>query len=628
MYAEDADTRLSTNNMNNTTIIFANNIAKSNGGALYLNNSYIYETTLVTFAHNAVSSAEGKGGAIYVKDDSSCRASKCFLQINANNAIQFIKNSATYGPVLYGGMLDRCFFQESNINMLGRDYFKNVSAYKPTLSSITSDQVRICVCKSESQIDCNTREINTTKMRGETIKLTAISVDQDENPGLSIIRAFYVEPLAELDVGEWRNTANRRCTNLSYHIFTIESSATLVLQLLDKCQDSPLSTITVHIQLTTCSRGFELINDRCTCDRRLAQYFDVCNIDTRSVKRKGPTWLRYDQHHFKLSTNCPLDYCTCQVSSPTISLLSPDQQCANHRSGVLCGACKDNYSITLGGSKCSRCTSSYSAIGWTVLFAVAGLALVALLLVCNMTISASTLNGLIFYANVVSISGLTSLHNCSLCPILRVFLAWLNLHGLGTADLLLFWHGHLPQDVAPVGLPYLHLVSGHGNHTGQSLLLHSHESLWHQQHRHTGHSLHLVLHQNTQDHHNSSQCHTGTTESPRQHHSPAHALQSLDLRRQHGIPKGKACGSLCSGSLLLALPLPALHSAADIRSMCALHVSQEVSVGLQVCTKYGLRVHHGCLPCTLQQETSILDWTHVTDTLSSLPCICLQLWKY
>ena len=76
-------------------------------------------------------------------------------------------------------------------------------------------------------------------MRGETIKLT----DQDENPGLSIIRAFYVEPLAELDVGEWRNTANRMCTNLSYHIFTVESSATLVLQLVDKCEDSTLSTI-------------------------------------------------------------------------------------------------------------------------------------------------------------------------------------------------------------------------------------------------------------------------------------------------------------------------------------------------------------------------------------------------
>ena len=51
----------------------------------------------------------------------------------------------------------------------------------------------------------------------------------------------------------------------------------------------------------------------------------------------------------------------------------------------------------------------------------------AFLLVCNMTISHGILNGLIFYANVVSISGLTSLHNCSIHPILTVFIAWFNL---------------------------------------------------------------------------------------------------------------------------------------------------------------------------------------------------------
>ena len=44
-----------------------------------------------------------------------------------------------------------------------------------------------------------------------------------------------------------------------------------------------------------------------------------------------------------------------------------------------------------------------------------------------MTISHGTLSGLIFYANVVSISGLTSLQNCSIYPVLSVFIAWVNL---------------------------------------------------------------------------------------------------------------------------------------------------------------------------------------------------------
>ena len=47
-------------------------------------------------------------------------------------------------------------------------------------------------------------------------------------------------------------------------------------------------------------------------------------------------------------THCPLDY--CNVTSLLISLTDPDEQCANHRHGVMCGGCQENYSIALGGS--------------------------------------------------------------------------------------------------------------------------------------------------------------------------------------------------------------------------------------------------------------------------------------
>lgn len=74
-----------------------------------------------------------------------------------------------------------------------------------------------------------------------------------------------------------------------------------------------------------------------------------------------------------------------------------------------------------------RCTSNFSFIWLTVLFAIMGMALVAFLLVCNMTISHGTMNGLIFYANVLSTSGLLTLNNCSINPVLTVFTAWINL---------------------------------------------------------------------------------------------------------------------------------------------------------------------------------------------------------
>ena len=138
----------------------------------------------------------------------------------------------------------------------------------------------------------------------------------------------------------------------------------------------------------------------------------------------GQPTLRYDEQYLKIHNNCPLDYCQIQATYKNISLEFPDEQCANN---LTCGSCQDNYSIGLGGSKCLLCTSNSPLICLIPVFAVAGVALVALLLVCNMTISHGTLNGLIFYANVISITRLTSLQSCSIHPILSVFIAWLNL---------------------------------------------------------------------------------------------------------------------------------------------------------------------------------------------------------
>ena len=201
----------------------------------------------------------------------------------------------------------------------------------------------------------------------------------------------------------------------------------LILQPEGYCERSEFSSINVHITITPCSRGLQVNNDRCECERRL-KYFNIttCEIGINFIQRKGAIWLRYDKQHLKVHTNCPLDY--CDITSNTISLSRPDGQCANHHSGVICGACQGQLQHCTGKLQMLTVHLNSYAFTWLIpVFAVAGIALVALLLVCNMTISHGTLNGLIFYANVVSISGLTSLQNCSIHPILSVFIAWVNL---------------------------------------------------------------------------------------------------------------------------------------------------------------------------------------------------------
>ena len=123
--------------------------------------------------------------------------------------------------------------------------------------------------------------------------------------------------------------------------------------------------------------------------------------------------------------DCPFDYC---VEKPVnISLGNPDsadEQCAYNRTASLCGMCHEHLSLVFGSSRCQECSSYY--IFLLIPFALSGIALVALILLFNMTVATGTIHGLIFYANI-----LTASHSLFLpfaTPnFLSVFVSWLNL---------------------------------------------------------------------------------------------------------------------------------------------------------------------------------------------------------
>ena len=78
----------------------------------------------------------------------------------------------------------------------------------------------------------------------------------------------------------------------------------------------------------------------------------------------------------------------------------------------------------LGISHCRQCTNSHLVL--LIAFAVMGVALVFLLLVCKLTVATGTLSGLVFYANIVGVNRTTFLPVES-NSLLSVFIAWLNL---------------------------------------------------------------------------------------------------------------------------------------------------------------------------------------------------------
>ena len=122
-----------------------------------------------------------------------------------------------------------------------------------------------------------------------------------------------------------------------------------------------------------------------------------------------------------LHPHCPFDYCTSKELY--IAVDDSDKQCNNNRTGLLCGKCAQNFSLALGTNRCLQCSDHY--LWLAVAFAFAGVALVLLLLVLRLTVAVGTINGLVFYANILAMNSATFFNPHA--NVLTVFIAWLNL---------------------------------------------------------------------------------------------------------------------------------------------------------------------------------------------------------
>ena len=81
--------------------------------------------------------------------------------------------------------------------------------------------------------------------------------------------------------------------------------------------------------------------------------------------------------------------------------------------------------MVFGSSKCIYCTNIHILI--TIIVILAGIVLVVLLYLLNLTVTNGTINGIIFYANIISINDSVFLVNDNVFKPLRVFISFANL---------------------------------------------------------------------------------------------------------------------------------------------------------------------------------------------------------
>ena len=181
-----------------------------------------------------------------------------------------------------------------------------------------------------------------------------------------------------------------------------------------------------YVQLSPCPIGFTLQDGICSCDPVLLTVIDKCYIDYSAIRHPANFWIvaHTQANDTKyLVSSCLMDYCLPYSSN--INLLYPDLQCQFNRSGILCSQCPHPLSMVLGSSRCIKCTNVHILI--TIIVIVAGIALVVLLYALNLTVTNGTINGIIFYANIVSINDSVFLVNDNIFKPLRVFISFTNL---------------------------------------------------------------------------------------------------------------------------------------------------------------------------------------------------------
>ena len=96
----------------------------------------------------------------------------------------------------------------------------------------------------------------------------------------------------------------------------------------------------------------------------------------------------------------PLDYCKDDNDSVNVTLEDPSVQCDFNRIGLLCGRCGQYFNLALGCLHCIPCNNNYHS-ALILFFALAGVILIAIIFILQLTVSIGTLNGLLFYANII-----------------------------------------------------------------------------------------------------------------------------------------------------------------------------------------------------------------------------------
>ena len=404
-------THLTTSNGGHVS--FINNSAHRYGGAIYsMDNDYIF--------------LKFKNHMVYGDQCTVYDLTAAFVNNKAGRA----------GDTLYGGVFTFCQDTMIKDNFLKHIlHCSNVPSIirnaQPvhTLSPVSSDPQVVCPCINGT-INCSIRLIDREIYPGQilNVPLVAVGLCGGISPGTIVAKCDKKINLISSTTADY--TSACAVTNYTVKLTSYVPFTTVELNVAD-IDIYSIEPFGINLSILPCPLGLVLNSSSgsCACDNRITSLLGViCNISwmPHPIQRSGNNWLSHQHNNCIIAhSGCPFDYCS--TLPVKFNLNESDHQCSYNRSGILCGKCMNGFSLMIGSNRCTNCTgTTLVSVSIVIIAATAGIVLVIFLILLNLTVSVGSINGLLFYANIVRLNESVFFSQGNI-PVITQFISWCNL---------------------------------------------------------------------------------------------------------------------------------------------------------------------------------------------------------
>ena len=422
---------------NNTAMVIENAVLHFFGNVTFRNNTGsqggaigLYGTsTLMLMPQSNLNffnnTAQDRGGAIYVRDSgppvigfktTQLKTRQCFLAYNNDFSLDNITNWQTKlifkgnqvltkggGESVFASTLQGC--RQSGQPRINNESLEwhNVIQYQD-LSKTTKEQI------STYPIFIKFTEEEWMVSPGEVFDATIKLIDEKNSPGLGIVKVTITDEHEQ-------NKAGSVNLGTASHLFLVQGDSSKINNLtlhgnVDRSFKVDFVTVVGRVThnsskgkltLQPCNVGFEQTDGKtCSCISSNSQPgISNCSADFKHVFLKRGYWGGTVEDKFS-TYPCPTDYCSNFSIHGSVFQYDAEKMCTAGRNGtsVLCGACKDGYSVNLGNERCRKsCSNSHLWI--TVAFCLVTPLLVLLVLWFDLDIFTTYLNTWLYSYQII-----------------------------------------------------------------------------------------------------------------------------------------------------------------------------------------------------------------------------------